>query len=43
MENPSEDMLAALINSKINFNKLEEKTTLIALYNKLYPNGKTKF
>ena len=43
MENPSEDMLVALINSKINFNKPEEQSSLIALYNKLYPNGKTKF
>lgn len=40
---PSETMLVALINSKINFDKPEEKSSLIALYNKLYPNGKTKF
>ncbi len=43
MENPSELMLEALINSKINFDKQEEKSSLIALYNKLYPNGKIKF
>ncbi|MGN6419008.1 MAG: M48 family metallopeptidase [Pseudobacter sp.] len=37
---PSEEMLVALINSKDNFNKPEEKSSLIALYNKHYPNGK---
>lgn len=37
---PREELLAALINSKNNFNKPEEKSSLIALYNKLYPNGK---
>jgi hypothetical protein len=43
MEKPSELMLEALINSKINFDKQEEKSSLIALYNRLYPNGKLKF
>lgn len=37
---PREELLAALINSKDNFNKPEERSSLIALYNKLYPNGK---
>lgn len=41
--NQEEEMLIALINSKTNFNKPEENASLIALYNKLYPNGKTKF
>lgn len=41
--NPREEMLVALINSKDNFNKPEERSSLIALYNKLYPNGKIKF
>lgn len=40
---PSEMMLVALINSKTNFDKQDERSSLIALYNKLYPNGKTKF
>ena len=41
--NPREEMLVAPINSKDNFNKPEERLSLIALYNKLYPNGKIKF
>ncbi|MBO9658866.1 MAG: hypothetical protein J7527_08570, partial [Chitinophagaceae bacterium] len=43
VDQPSEMMLVALINSKTNFDKQDEKSSLIALYNKLYPNGKTKF
>jgi len=39
----TEDQLAAVINSKINFGKPEEAKEYISLYNKNYPSGKYKF
>lgn len=38
-----EDFLEALITSKINFNKPEEKKYWIELYNKQFPDGRYKF
>lgn len=39
----SEDFLAALIDSKANFNKPDEKTALITMYKKQFPSGKYHF
>jgi len=39
----NEDFLAALIDSKVNFNKPDEKTALIDMYNKQFPSGKYHF
>jgi Zn-dependent protease with chaperone function len=39
----NEDFLAALIDSKANFNKPEEKQSLIDLYKKQFPSGKYHF
>jgi mRNA-degrading endonuclease YafQ of YafQ-DinJ toxin-antitoxin module len=39
----SEEFLAALINSKANFNKPEEKQQWTEVYNKQFPQGKYKF
>jgi hypothetical protein len=38
-----EDFLEALITSKINFNKPEEKKYWIEQYNKQFPDGRYKF
>ncbi|HEX6429171.1 MAG TPA: hypothetical protein VF008_15850, partial [Niastella sp.] len=39
----NEDFLAALIESKANFNKPEEKQQLIEIYKKQFPSGKYRF
>jgi hypothetical protein len=39
----SEEFLAALIHSKANFNKPEEKQQWTEVYNKQFPHGKYKF
>lgn len=39
----NEDFLAALIDSKANFNKPDEKQALIDMYKKQYPSGKYHF
>jgi Zn-dependent protease with chaperone function len=39
----NEEFLAALIDSKTNFNKPEEKQSLIELYKKQFPSGKYHF
>ena len=39
----NEDFLAALIDSKVNFNKPDEKTALIDMYKKQFPSGKYHF
>jgi len=39
----NEDFLAALIDSKANFNKPDEKTALIDMYKKQFPSGKYHF